>query len=345
MRKIHTMYPIGAVTQGRYVVEDRLGKEEYSITYLVKDERDSSHRFVLKGVRTQDKGRKGIPLEIIALKHLHHPALPRIHQVLRDNTHGYIYVLIDYVEGSSLDKLLSEQPEHRFSLLQVMSLIAPVMDALMYLHNQEPSIIHQNINPANMFVSKTGGGTVLVGLGFAQAHETDATIVLSNATGYTAPELCSRNRSSSPQTDIYALGATLYTLLTGIVPANALYRLRQLLEKDFDPLKPVNQIIPAIPPYLSQVIHRAMSVSSSERFSTVEQFWESLWQMATITTEAQQFSSLVTVPANEGKNELDANPGTQQIIDPENDDRAEKMPQSHTDLAEGCVARNKKKTR
>ncbi|MGH2495694.1 MAG: hypothetical protein ACRDIV_13425, partial [Ktedonobacteraceae bacterium] len=80
----------------------------------------------------------------------------------------------------------------------------------------------------------------------------------------------------SIRTDIYGLGATYYTLLTGIVPPDALYRSTQLNNGEIDPLKPVNEVIPGIPIVVAEAIQQAMSINADDRFSSVEQFREVL---------------------------------------------------------------------
>src|SRR5947209_13746294 len=95
----------------------------------------------------------------------------------------------------------------------------------------------------------------------------NGTFVHHGSSGYKAPEQYSGG--ADPRTDMYALGAVLYTLLTGIVPANALYWLARLRENEADPLLPLNQVVPTVPTLIADAIHRAMSINSNDRFSTV----------------------------------------------------------------------------
>src|SRR2546429_9585396 len=85
----------------------------------------------------------------------------------------------------------------------------------------------------------------------------------------------------SLSTDMYALGATIYTLLTGTVPAAASDRVARLAKREPDPLVPVNQIAPNVRPTVARAIHGALSIQSDDRFATVEQFREVLWQFMT----------------------------------------------------------------
>jgi serine/threonine protein kinase len=215
MQNFNTLLTAGTTIKDRYVVEDVLGKGEFGTSYLVRDRRENQKLFALKDlINPAGKRRNRIPSEVVSLMRLNHPALPRVHQVLNDDMHVHSYILMDYIEGTSLEALQFEQPERRFSLPQVMTLMAPIMNALIYLHNQQPPIIHEHIKPSSIIVSKTGTGTMLVGFGFASQHDT----VRYSSRGYLAPEQYSATRSVSPRIDIYALGAVFYTLLTGIVP-------------------------------------------------------------------------------------------------------------------------------
>lgn len=306
IQEMNTSLLIGTMIKGRYIVEDILGKGEFGTVYLVRDKRDNQKLFVLKEISSPaSKEPDRIPFETVLLQQLHHPALPRVYQILRDDIHGCPYLLMDFVEGTSLETLQAEQSGHCLPLSQVMTLMAPIIEALIYLHNQQPPIIHQHIKPSSIIKPKVGARTMLVGFSFIKKYDADkiTTTVRYGSPGYTAPEQYSTTRRISSRTDIYALGATLYTLLTGTVPAEALYRLAQLRQKSPDPLVPANEIIPTISPTIAWVIQRAMSISSDDRFPTVERFRDALWQASISPSEAQQIPPYMVAATNEAKRE------------------------------------------
>jgi eukaryotic-like serine/threonine-protein kinase len=286
MQEMHPRLTRGAILRGRYVVEGVLATGEFSSLYLVKDKQDNQKSFAL--IELRDSGRNEQPRMLAqarSLKRLRHPALPEVHDVCSEGTHDPIYILFDYIKGSDLETLQLEQPEQRFSLPQIVTLLAPIVEAVMYLHNQRPPITHGNIKPATIIVPESGTGTVLVNPGFAQEYDADTSSddAQQGVSAYSAPEQCSKSGRINQGTDIYALGATLYTLFTGTVPADALARSKHLRESEPDPLVPAHQITPTIPAAIANVIQRAMSISSNERFFTVEQFWEAVWQVANIS--------------------------------------------------------------
>ena len=311
MQKFDALLTAGKTIKDRYIIEDVLGKGEFGTSYLVRDKRESQKLFVLKDlIIPAGKRRNRNPSEVVSLMRLNHPALPRVHQVLNDSTHDHLYILRDYIEGTSLETLQSEQPERRFSLSQFMTLLAPIISALMYLHAQKPPIIHQHIKPSNVIVSKTG--TMLVDFGFAWQDNT----VRYSSRGYLAPEQYSATSGVSPGTDIYALGALFYTLLTGTVPQAVHKRLTTLENKQSDPLIPANQFVPALPAAIDDALRRAMSLNKEDRFASVENLWSALWQAVIISPMVMQSLKLIVDSPGEGSTEGDADPTLQQITKP-----------------------------
>src|SRR5205085_12408440 len=142
----------------------------------------------------------------------------------------------------------------------------PIMSAVGYLHQQHPPIIHRDIKPANIIVPNSGAETMLVDFGIAKEYDPDSTTtaVRHASPGYGAPE--QYGIGTNTRTDIYGLGATIYALLTGVVPADAFYRTTKVGSKGIDPLEEINKLAPNIPLHIASAIHRAMSIDSNERF-------------------------------------------------------------------------------
>jgi serine/threonine protein kinase len=301
------------VIQGHYAMVNLLGRGISGAVYLVKDVHHPQNRFVLKEVmHAVGKERCGFPFDDAMLRRLNHLALPRMYQVFPGDKHDRFSILMDYIEGSNLEVVQQSVPGKRFSLPEVMTLMAPIIDAVSYLHRQQPPLIHGDIKPSNIIVPKAGTSPVLVDFGGVKDLHAD-TIAHQRTLNYRAPEQYSRG--TSPRTDIYALGATFYTLLTGTVPAAASDRLARLGEMEPDPLLPMNQITPYARTTVAWAIHCALSINSHDRFATVEQFWEALWQV----TKASQPSWLqvpepMITPPIEGENTgPDVNPVVTQV--------------------------------
>jgi eukaryotic-like serine/threonine-protein kinase len=268
--------PAGTVISRRYVVKSLLGKDDSSATYLVEDQRTRSELFALKEVRLQSKHELSrFLLACQWLTRLDHQSLVHVYALLKDDKHHRAYVLMEHIEGPDLETLLQQQPEQRFSWPEAMNTMAPVIDAVCYLHRQQPPNIHGNINPTTIIVPKARGRALLIGLDTAQEYDSDATktAVRSHSSSYRAPA----QHGIDVQADIYGLGAVFYTLITGIVPADALSRLAHMDNEGNDPLKPVNEMVATVPAHVAEAIERAMSLDAQEHFSSAEQLWEALW--------------------------------------------------------------------
>jgi eukaryotic-like serine/threonine-protein kinase len=277
--KEQTTLPVGASIQhpdgGRYVIESLLGKGGFGAVYLVKGRHVKERLFALKEVIDPSmRDRERFIFEAEVLKRLNHSALPHVYQVFEYEKLKRVYMLMDYIEGRNLDALLGDQPERRFSLALVLAIIKPIVDALIYLHAQNPPIVHRDIKPSNIIVSTQGGEAVLVDFGLAKEYIEDSTttIIRHGSPGYAAPE--QYGSGTNPRTDIYGLGATLYTLLTGTIPIDAITRATG--SKGIDPLVPVHLVALSVPWANAMAIEKAMSISSVDRFNTVEEFWQEL---------------------------------------------------------------------
>src|SRR6266567_1093813 len=309
--EIKNMQPpsqVKLVIRGQYVIVDLLGKGASGAVYLVTDQRHPQNHFVLKEVmHAIRKERRGSPFDARVLRRLKHLALPRIYQVFPGDKHDRFYLLMDYIEGSNLEVVQQSVPGQRFSLPEVMTLMSPILDAVSYLHRQHPPLIHGDIKPSNIIVPKAGAPSVLVDFGGGKDLEAD-TLAQQRTLPYRAPEQA--GRGMSPRTDMYALGATFYTLLTGTVPAAASDRVARLAKKEPDPLVPVNQIAPYVRLTVARAIHGALSIQSDDRFATVEQFWEVLWQFMTTAQPSwlQVPEPMITSALEETKTEPDVPP-------------------------------------
>ncbi len=261
----------------RYVIEGLLGKGEFGAVYMVR-ERDKTHSvFALKEVINPNKGdRERIAFEGEVLKRLRHRALPRVYYSFENDKLKRVYLLMDYIEGRNLDVLRAEQPEKCFPLSLTLVLLSPIVDALVYLHSQHPPIVHRDIKPANVIIPTQGNEAILADFGSAKEYvpSTGTNMLDRRSPGYAAPELY--RKGTNPSTDIYSLGATLYALLTGVVPVNAPFRVLEILNARVDPLKPINLLKPEIPLAVSKAVQRALSIKSEDRFQTVAEFWQVL---------------------------------------------------------------------
>ncbi len=196
-----------------------------SVVYLALNER-ANKTWAIKEVRkdgVQDftTVKQGLIVETNILKSLSHKYLPSIIDVIDDE--DTFIIVMDYIEGKSLNKVLQESLERDNLPIGVEDVISwgiQLCDVLYYLHTREHPIIYRDMKPANVML-KPNGEISLIDFGTARVFKTgnseDTTCL--GTPGYAAPEQYGGNGQSRPQSDIYCLGATLHHLITGRNPA------------------------------------------------------------------------------------------------------------------------------
>ncbi len=173
---------------------------------------------------------------------------------------------MDYIAGENLQESL-ERRGKPLEELEVSRIAAQVCDALDYLHSRKPPIIHQDIKPANLILTPSND-VMLVDFGLAKPYERGGAVgnILQGITpGYSPVE--QYGSETDERSDIYALGATMYTLLTGVKPIEAIER-----AIGADEIQPIGQINSAISQSLQDVIKKAMAVKAEDRFQSVNEF-------------------------------------------------------------------------
>ena len=274
-----TLLSPGTLVQNRYLVEEILGTGGFGAVYRVSDQQSEGALFALKEViEPTQQERDRLAHEGELLERLHDPALPRVYRLFTDEQGNRSYLLMEFIHGLNLELVRQQQPHWRFTVPEALEIMTPVINAVIYLHRQHPPLLHRDIKPANIVLKTISREAILVDFGIAKEYdpENTTTMLRHGSPGYAAPEhYCS---GTDPRTDIYGLGATMYTLLTGYVPVDALMRMTHQTSKDKDPLEPVKHLTAEVPGPVADVIHRALSLRAEARFETVEQFWQSLYQ-------------------------------------------------------------------
>lgn len=212
------MAEIGSVIDGKYEILTEIGHGGMSVVYLAMDTH-LNKQWAVKEIRKKGNGKNdevvvnSLLAEANLMKRLDHPALPRIVDIIDNGV--TIFVVMDYIEGESLDKILAEygsQPEEL-----VIGWAKQLCDAFSYLHSQKPPIIYRDMKPANVML-KPEGNIKIIDFGIAREYKemslADTTVL--GTKGYAPPEQYSGQTDA--RSDIYALGMTMHHLLTGIDP-------------------------------------------------------------------------------------------------------------------------------
>lgn len=216
------MTQIGSVIDGKYEILTEIGRGGMSVVYLAMDKR-LNKQWAVKEVRKKGVSKNdeivvnSLMAEANLIKRLDHPAFPRIVDII-DNGQT-IYIVMDYIEGESLDKILEEHGAQ--SEDNVIHWAMQICDALNYLHSQKPHpIIYRDMKPANLMLKPEGEYGIIKIIDFGIAREfkdknlADTTVL--GTRGYASPEHYAGH--TDVRSDIFSLGMTMHHLLTGVDP-------------------------------------------------------------------------------------------------------------------------------
>jgi serine/threonine protein kinase len=283
-----TLLAPDTILQSRYRVIQSLGQGGMGAVYEAIDLR-LGHTVALKQTLTNDEAQwKQFEREARLMAWLNHPALPRVSDYFTEGHRAFF--VMQYVEGRDLAEIIAQQPGP-LPRPAVIAWADQLLDALIYLHTHERQIIHRDIKPHNLKVT-SDGQIILLDFGLAKTQTTDPSGSLSctSVFGYTpryAPLEQIQDLGTSPQSDIYALGATLYHLLTGVKPPDALARATALVSARPNPLTPANEVNEAVGADLAAILTRAMAQNPAERYATAAEFREALRQIGRAEVEVE----------------------------------------------------------
>lgn len=273
------MKPLAANTllQNRYLIVHLIGKGGMGDVYLAIDQRLGSAVALKRTFFSGDEMlADAFEREARTLARLRHNVLPKVSDhFTEDDTQ---YLIMEHIAGDDLAKRL-EVSEKPFPVGWVLFWADQLLDALGYMHSQEPPVIHRDIKPQNLKL--TAENTIIL-LDFGLSKNTPGETrksTTNSVVGYTphfAPMEQIRGIGTSPQSDIYSLSATLYQLLTNEVPPDVLARADELLSGKPDPIKPLDEINPEVSQELSDVILKGIAVSQEQRFSDAREMQKAL---------------------------------------------------------------------
>ncbi len=272
--------------QGRYLIVQLIGKGGMGEVYLAVDQRLGSavalKRTFFAGDETLGNA---FEREARILARMRHPVLPKVSDHFGDGDEQYL--VMEHISGDDLAKRL-EVAQKPFPLSWVMFWADQLLDALSYLHSHEPPIIHRDIKPQNL---KLTDENHIILLDFGLSKSSTGNTLINNADGSTtgsstasivgytphyAPMEQIRGIGTSSRSDVYSLSATLYQLLTNVVPADALSRADEMLNGLPDPIRSLTDINHEIPQPVSDVILRGMEVSQDKRYATAREMQKAL---------------------------------------------------------------------
>lgn len=260
------------ILQDRYVVLRPVGKGGMGTVYQATDTRLDCTVALKEMLLTDVTMRKAFEREAQLLARLRHPNLPRVSDHFWEGDGQFL--VMEFIPGDDLAELLARnggQFPANDVLVWGLRWADQLLDALDYLHTQSVPIIHQDIKPQNLKLTARGD-IILLDFGLARnvsAQTSTLTARHSVAVGGFTPNYAPleqiRGAEPDPRSDLYSLAATLYHILTGVRPPDALTRAAALLNKTDDPLRPANELNVQIPAAVNAVLHAALSLNLDER--------------------------------------------------------------------------------
>src|SRR5712671_2835257 len=269
-----------AILQDRYRIIRQLGRGGMGAVYEAVDQRLDAIVALKETFSVDERLRCQFEQEARLLAGLNHPALPCVSDYFTEGDRAFL--VMQFIAGADLAAIIAQQPGP-FPRNQVIAWADQLLDALIYLHTRDRQIIHRDIKPHNLKVT-ANGQISLLDFGLAKTQTTDLSGGNSSTSifGYTrrySPLEQIQDLGTGPQSDIYALGATLYHLLTGIKPPDAVTRAGALANSKSDPLRPANEVQSAVGPRIAEILCRAMAVSAADRYADASEFRGALRQV------------------------------------------------------------------
>lgn len=254
---------IGDVFDQRYRILEILGHGGMGTVYLAENLRLGT-RWAVKEILLRSSSSMDLHAEPNILKKLDHPLLPRIYDIVE--CAEAIYLIVDYIEGQSMQELLREK--RCFSEGEVCTWALQLCDVLEYLHGFQPRpIIYRDMKPANIMLTPNGK-IKLIDFGIAReykAHANSDTVYIGTR-GYAAPEQYGGGQTGA-YTDIYSLGVTLFHMLTGRSPYDPPYAL------EFMPQDPVSEIF-------RDIICRCICQNPDQRYASASALKKAFEELA-----------------------------------------------------------------
>jgi hypothetical protein len=302
---------------GQYVIEKFVNSGGFGIVYLawnslerqviIKECFPSSYcRRIgtMVGARSraqQDDFRSAVGQfmqEAVTLSKLSHPNIVKVHQVFEDNDTAYM--AMDYVDGPDLLQTVEgSAPALRPD--QIVTFLLRMLDAVGYVHAQ--GLLHRDVSPDNMLVDLATGNPVLIDFGASRKDVTRKTRAVSGLRvvkdGYSPQEFYVSGSKHGPFSDLYALAASFYHLISGEPPKTSRERLSAIAGREGDPLRPLAGRFAAYPDAFLRAIDKAMSVFPRDRFQSADEWFAMLQPEVTAVAviEPQPVAVAVESPA------------------------------------------------
>jgi serine/threonine protein kinase len=254
----------GSVLQNRYEVVRLLSQGGMGAVYEARDQQQSETVALKECFFNDDAMRHQFEREARLLEKLHHHALTRLIDYFTENDGQFL--VMEFIPGDDLGGMIADRG-YAFPPDEVLTWGEQLLEALEYLHTQEPPTVHRDIKPQNLKLNPAGH-IILLDFGLAKGSVSQYAPAARSMLGYTpyyAPLEQIQGTGTDPRSDIYSLAATMYHLMTGATPPDALSRATALITGKPDPLARADEINPHVPVEIATLLTQAMSLNRDQR--------------------------------------------------------------------------------
>ncbi len=258
----------GTTIGGHYVIDGLINRGGFGAVYRGIDSSEGDRLCAIK--ETYDvtpTARRRALMEAAVLFTVKSKHLPRVYDAFESD--GRFYLVMQLIEGKTLQQLLKLHGRP-CSEQEVVHWLMPIMHVLNELHSRNPAVIHRDIKPGNIILTPDQTA-VLVDFGLTKLYDPDSdtqTMVRAVSGGYSPVE--QYVGKTSPQSDIYAMAATMYFLLTLKLPPESVNRSYR------DELIAPRLLNPMLSPNLERVLLKALSVDVDQRYRSMYEFAQAL---------------------------------------------------------------------
>lgn len=280
-----------SLMDGEFTITGRISHGGFGITYLAYDNslnrtvvikecypeafcnrRDNSS-VVVRSSAHEDQYKSIVQMfmrEARSIAKMRHPNIVGVHRVFEDNHTAYM--ALDLIDGDDLKEIMEDE-DRTLTPTQIKDMLFKILDAIELVHAHD--LLHRDISPDNILLDKWGN-PVLIDFGAAREEASKKSHMISTVMivkdGYSPQEFYFAGSKQNASSDLYALAATFYHLISGQAPVNSQARVAEIAVNNPDPCQPLCGSFPDYDDLFLAAIDKAMRISPKDRLQSAREW-------------------------------------------------------------------------